>query len=108
MPRLTGAGFKLLVDILASSPTPPRIAEVPYRFRNRLAGESKLDVNVELEYLFLIVDKIVGRYLPARFVVFRWCGLIRPFDSLVDLGNLPSLRRSRIFARAGVSLRSAQ
>src|SRR6202451_1725238 len=74
VPHLTGAGFKLLVDILASSPTPPRVAEVPYRFRNRLAGESKLDVNVELEYLFLIVDKIVGRYLPARFVVFLGVG----------------------------------
>ena len=74
VPRLTGAGFKLLVDILASSPARPRVAEVPYRFRNRLAGESKLDVNVELEYLFLIVDKIVGRYLPARFVVFVGVG----------------------------------
>src|SRR6202050_82648 len=28
--RLTGTWFKLLVDILASSLTPPRIAEVPY------------------------------------------------------------------------------
>ena len=32
-PHLTGTGFKLLLDILASSPTPPRLAEVPYRFR---------------------------------------------------------------------------
>ncbi len=74
VPHLTGAGFKLLVDILASSPTTPRVAEVPYQFRNRTAGESKLDVNVELEYLFLIVDKIVGRYIPARFVVFLGVG----------------------------------
>ena len=72
--RLTGTGFKLLVDILASSLTPPRIAEVPYRFRNRFAGESKLDVNVELEYLFLILDKMVGRYLPTRFVLFVGVG----------------------------------
>jgi dolichol-phosphate mannosyltransferase len=70
VPRLTGTGFKLLVDILASSSKPPRIAEVPYRFRKRLTGESKLDVNIELEYLFLILDKIVGRYLPTRFVLF--------------------------------------
>jgi dolichol-phosphate mannosyltransferase len=73
-PHLTGAGFKLLVDILASSPTPPRIGEVPYRFRKRVAGESKLDVNVELEYLFLIVDKMVGAYLPTRFVLFVGVG----------------------------------
>jgi dolichol-phosphate mannosyltransferase len=72
--RLTGTGFKLLVDILASSSTPPRIAEVPYRFRNRFAGESKLDVNVELEYVFLILDKLVGRYIPTRFVLFVGVG----------------------------------
>ena len=86
VPCLTGAGFKLLVDILASSPTPPRIAEVPYRFRNRLAGESKLDVNVELEYLFLIVDKMVGRYFPARFVVFLGVGSLGLLIHLSILG----------------------
>ena len=86
VPRLTGAGFKLLVDILASSPTRPRLGEVPYRFRNRLAGESKLDVNVELEYLFLIVDKIVGRYLPARFVVFVGVGSLGLLIHLSILG----------------------
>ena len=86
VPHLTGTGFKLLVDILASSPTPPRVAEVPYRFRNRLAGESKLDVNVELEYLFLIIDKMVGRYLPARFVVFLGVGSLGLLIHLSILG----------------------
>jgi dolichol-phosphate mannosyltransferase len=86
VPRLTGAGFKLLVDILASSPTRPRVAEVPYRFRNRLAGESKLDVNVELEYLFLIVDKIVGRYIPARFALFVAVGSLGLLIHLSILG----------------------
>ena len=85
VPRLTGTGFKLLVDILASSPVPPRIGEVPYRFRNRVAGESKLDVNVELEYLFLIVDKLVGRYLPTRFVLFLGVG---SFGLLIHLSIL--------------------
>jgi dolichol-phosphate mannosyltransferase len=84
--RLTGAGFKILVDILASSPTPPRIAEVPYRFRNRMAGESKLDVNVELEYLFLIVDKVVGRFLPTRFVLFVCVGSVGFLIHLSILG----------------------
>src|ERR1700678_968991 len=98
VPRLTGAGFKLLVDILASSPTRPRVAEVPYRFRNRLAGESKLDVNVELEYLFLIVDKIVGRYLPTRFVFFVGVG------SLGLLVHLSVLTTFHLFDAAAFSL----
>jgi dolichol-phosphate mannosyltransferase len=101
VPRLTGAGFKLLVDILASSPTPPRVAEVPYRFRNRLAGESKLDVNVELEYLFLIVDKIVGRYLPTRFVFFVGVG------SLGLLVHLSILSTFHLFDAAAFSLGQA-
>jgi dolichol-phosphate mannosyltransferase len=42
VPRLTGSGFKILVDLLASSSTIPRIGEVPYRFRNRqLGGERR-------------------------------------------------------------------
>jgi dolichol-phosphate mannosyltransferase len=86
VPRLTGTGFKLLVDILASSRNPPRIAEVPYRFRKRLTGESKLDVNVELEYLFLILDKMVGRYLPTRFVLFVAVGSLGLLIHLSILG----------------------
>jgi dolichol-phosphate mannosyltransferase len=106
VPRLTGAGFKLLVDILASSPTPPRVAEVPYQFRNRLAGESKLDVNVELEYLFLIVDKIVGRYLPARFVVFLGVGSLGLLIHLSILGifhlfDAPAFSLGQVVATLG-------
>ena len=86
VPRLTGTGFKLLVDILASSRNAPRIAEVPYRFRKRVTGESKLDVNVELEYLFLILDKIVGRYLPTRFVLFVAVGSLGLLIHLSILG----------------------
>ncbi len=84
--QLTGTGFKILVDILASSPNRPRIAEVPYRFRNRQVGESKLDVTVELEYLFLIVDKLLGRYLPTRFVLFLCVGSLGLLIHLTILG----------------------
>jgi dolichol-phosphate mannosyltransferase len=72
--RLTGTGFKILVDILASAERPVRVAEVPYHFRARRNGVSKLQVNVELEYLFLLVDKFAGGMLPTRFVVFVLVG----------------------------------
>lgn len=86
VPHLTGTGFKILVDILASSPMSPRLAEVPYQFRNRLVGESKLDVNVELEYLFLIADKFLGRFLPTRFVLFVLVGSLGLLLHLSILG----------------------
>jgi len=87
-PRLTGSGFKILVDLLASNPTLPRIGEVGYRFRNRQLGESKLDVNVEVEYLFLIVDKLLGRWVPTRFVVFMLVGALGVLVHLAVLAPL--------------------
>jgi dolichol-phosphate mannosyltransferase len=86
--RLTGRGFKILVDLLASSNRPIRIGEVPYHFRNRQRGESKLDVNVELEYLFLLVDKVIGEWVPTRFVIFVLVGSLGLFAHLAALALL--------------------
>lgn len=88
VPRLTGSGFKILVDILATSRTAPRVVEVPYTFRMRQAGESKLDTNVQLEYLFLIIDKLVGRWVPTRFILFLCVGLLGLGVHLVVLALL--------------------
>jgi dolichol-phosphate mannosyltransferase len=74
--RLTRTGFKILVDLLASSPEPARLGEVPYHFRNRKRGESKLDANVGLEYLYLVLDKVIGRFVPTRFVLFVLVGAL--------------------------------
>lgn len=72
--RVSAVGFKILVDLIASSPRPVKVGEVGYRFRNRLHGESKLDINVALEYLYLVADKLIGDILPVRFVIFAIVG----------------------------------
>jgi dolichol-phosphate mannosyltransferase len=74
--HLSGQGFKILLDLFASSPTPYRFREVPYTFRERMRGESKLDGAVVWEYLMLLVDKTVGRWVPARFVLFALVGTL--------------------------------
>ncbi len=71
---LSGLGFKILLDILATSPTPLRVLELPYQFRDRHAGESKLDSTVALEYGFLLADKMFGRFLPISFILFGMIG----------------------------------
>jgi dolichol-phosphate mannosyltransferase len=73
--RLSGEGYKILLDLFASSPEPLRFVEVPYTFRERTAGESKVDTAVIWEYLLLVVDKKFGHILPARFVLFSLVGL---------------------------------
>lgn len=72
--RLSGQGFKILLDVLASSPTPLRVAETPYTFRQRLHGESKLDSAVLWDYAALLLDKTIGRFVPTRFVMFAMVG----------------------------------
>jgi dolichol-phosphate mannosyltransferase len=87
-PRLTGTGFKILIDILASSDGPPRVTDVPYCFANRQFGDSKLDVTVKLEYLYLILDKLVGKYLTTRLVLFLLVGAIGVLAHLAILAIL--------------------
>lgn len=72
--RLSGQGFKILLDIVASTGEPPRVKEICYQFRNRQFGESKLDSFVVIEYLMLLVDKTIGQFVPARFILFAGVG----------------------------------
>jgi len=74
LPRLSGIGFKILLDLFASSPTPLLFREVPFQFRPRHAGESKLDSQVAWEYLLLLLDKLLGHVVPVRFVGFSIVG----------------------------------
>lgn len=85
---LSGQGYKILLDLCASSPTRLRIRELPYSFRNREAGESKLDSLIVWEYLLLLVDKLIGHIVPARFVSFMFIGGVGVF---VHMGVLASL-----------------
>lgn len=74
-PRLNGQGFKILLDIFASADRPLRFAELPFTFRTRHSGASKLDLAVSLEFLMLIADKLLGGRIPVRFVLFVLVGL---------------------------------
>jgi dolichol-phosphate mannosyltransferase len=73
-PRLSGVGFKILLDIVASARGKVRFAELPYTFRSRQHGESKLDIVVGLEYIYLLLDKLIGHMVPPQFVVYMVVG----------------------------------
>lgn len=75
-PRLTGSGFKILLDLLLSARAPLRVAEVPVRFQPRVAGDSKLDVLVLVQFFGLVLDKALGGVVPLRFISFALVGLV--------------------------------
>ena len=72
--NLSGVGYKILLDIFASSPRPLKFAEIPYGFRQREHGESKLDNAVLWEYALMLLQKLIGPRIPVRFIAFSLIG----------------------------------
>jgi dolichol-phosphate mannosyltransferase len=98
--RLSGVGTKILIDLLASAPGPLSVTELPYRFRGRNSGSSKLDWFTVLEFLALLVEKVSGGYLPSKFLLF---GTVGASGMVVHLAVLRVL-----LAAAGASFVGAQ
>jgi dolichol-phosphate mannosyltransferase len=85
LPRLTCIGFKILLDIIASSPVPLRLAEVPLRFGKRVHGQSKLSPGVAWEFVLLLADKFLAQRVPVRFISFAFVGAV---GALLHLATL--------------------
>lgn len=76
VPKLSGIGFKILLDIMTASPKPLAFKELGYVFRTRELGESKLDHVVALEYLIALYDRRFGKIVPVRFAMFSAIGAV--------------------------------
>ena len=88
-PHLSREGFKILLDIVVSATRirraqgrTLRLGEVPYVFRPRHAGESKMSPIIVLQFLGLLLSKMVGGVLPVSFLLFS---LIGGFGIIVHL-----------------------
>ena len=88
MHELSGKGFKILLDILASTRAPVRYLEIPYTMRNRLHGTSKLDSGVIWDFFALMLDKMLGRLLPVRFFMFVTVGLMGVLVHMLSLWSI--------------------
>ena len=87
--RLSGVGFKILLDILATIDKPMRVKEFPMNFAARAEGESKLDQTVVFEFLVGLYDKWLGRIIPTRFALF---GTVGALGVLVQVGALKLIK----------------
>ena len=85
---VSGVGFKVLLDLFASAPRPLRFVELPYDFRMRFAGESKLNAAVAWEFFLMLLDRALGGVLPVRFIAFALVGGLGLFVHLAVLSLL--------------------
>ena len=84
--KLTGRGFKILLDIFLSSDRAVKFSEIPYTMRSRVRGDSKLDALVAWDFVMLLLDKLVGRFIPIRFIMFVTVGCIGAAGHIAVLG----------------------
>jgi dolichol-phosphate mannosyltransferase len=89
--NLTGQGFKIMLDLVLAAPAPLKITEIPYRFRPRTAGASKLDALVLAQFAGLLIDKALHRTVPLRFISFA---LVGAFGVLINILVLELARRA--------------
>ncbi|MAY19659.1 MAG: dolichol monophosphate mannose synthase [Erythrobacteraceae bacterium] len=76
VPRLSGIGFKILLDLLATADRPMTVKEFPLNFAKRREGESKLDRAILFDFLAGLYDKTLGRVIPTRFALFGTVGAL--------------------------------
>lgn len=69
-----GRGSRCCSTLLASSLKPLSIRELPYTFRERQRGESKLDLLIGWEYVMLLAGKLIGHIVPLGFALFALIG----------------------------------
>jgi dolichol-phosphate mannosyltransferase len=103
MRRLSGQGFKILLDLMASAPRALRVKELPYQFRVRQHGASKLDTLVAWEFVMLLVDKLIGGKLASSSLLMT---LVITLSVAVHLGvrGLASLCGAGISAAGMIAI----
>jgi dolichol-phosphate mannosyltransferase len=104
-PSLSSQGFKILLDIVATARGALRVAELPYVFRTRQHGESKLDAAIALDFAALIVSKYTNDAVSFRFLMFCLVGLTGIFIHLaillVVLGEATHFATAQAIATVG-------
>jgi dolichol-phosphate mannosyltransferase len=90
-PKLSGLGFKILIDIVASDRVRPRVLQTPTALRQRAGGHSKLDLRVAFDLLALLVEKRTSGALPARMSMFLVVGLTGLAVHMLTLASAQAL-----------------
>jgi dolichol-phosphate mannosyltransferase len=67
--QLSGLGFKILIDVVASGQRRPHTAQVPTMLRERAGGTSKLDTRVVVDLITLLIEKRTRGKITANAIM---------------------------------------
>jgi dolichol-phosphate mannosyltransferase len=66
--RLRGAGYKILLDIMTSSQAAVTFCEIPYIFRPRQHGKSKLSIHIVTDYAMYVAAYLTKRFTRGNII----------------------------------------
>ena len=90
-PVVSRDGFKILFDIVSRFGQSLKIREVPFQFRERVEGESKLGFLVTIQFLGLLVSRYTGGIIPVKFLLYGLVGFSGLFVHMATLFALNGL-----------------
>jgi len=74
-PGINPRGFKILLEFIGRDRM-MRVVEVPYEFRNRIHGETKLNRSVIRSYLLAVAELRLGRQIDPAFLLYVLVGVV--------------------------------
>jgi len=86
--ELSGLGFKILIDVVASGARKPHTAQIPTLLRARAGGESKLDTRVIIDLIALLIEKRTRRRFTAYALMSGMSMLTALVAQWLSLGAL--------------------
>jgi len=107
VPRLSGIGFKILLDLLATADAPMIVREFPLNFAARREGASKLDRAILFDFLAGLYDKTLGRVIPTRFALFGTVGAAGVIVHMAVLAALLFIYEEGFTLAQGIAVLSA-
>jgi len=78
-------GFKFFYELLAISKGKLKVNEIPILFKERLHGNSKLDLPVVWDFFISLIHSFIRRIIPRRAVSFALVGSIGVFVQLFTI-----------------------
>ena len=102
--NLSAKGFKLLLDIVLSTKKIIKFDEIPFTFDQRYSGKSKLNNKIIIDFVYLIVEKIFGRYLPARYIIYSFVGTMGVFVQLISFYFANDIFKLSFAISVGISI----
>ncbi|TGL54734.1 glycosyltransferase family 2 protein [Leptospira wolffii] len=73
--KINPGGFKILLELIGRYEGDLKIKEVPFHFRRRLHGETKLNNSIARSFLVSVLDLRFGKWVSSTFLLYSIVGL---------------------------------